>query len=86
MTARSTGAVSDTITNVSPAESLGLMALSAARRKIRSYRGSFHEKTERQALDRPLFPPKKSCIDFSFRKALREPRRILTRYHHVDVR
>src|SRR5580658_3729549 len=43
------------------------------------------EKTERQPWH-SLFPSKKSCIDFSFRKTVRKRRGILTRYHHVDVR
>jgi hypothetical protein len=29
---------------------------------------------------------KKSCIDFSLQKTIRDQRRVLTRYHHVDVR
>jgi serine/threonine-protein kinase RsbW len=32
------------------------------------------------------FPTKNGRIDFPFRKVLREQRRVLTRYHHVDVR
>src|SRR6202035_5348198 len=34
----------------------------------------------------PFFPSKKSCIDFSLCKAIREPWGVLTRYHHVDIR
>src|SRR5213594_1841048 len=88
MTTRSTGAVSDTVTNVSPARSPGLMALNAARRWSRgkiTTKGLLDEKTERQVW-RPSFPSKKSCIDGSIHKGIREQRRVLTRNHHVDVR
>src|SRR4029077_16435853 len=43
------------------------------------------EKTERQPWE-TSFPSKKSCVDFSFRKAVRKQRGVLTQYHHVDVR
>src|SRR5271156_3293634 len=49
------------------------------------HEGLLHQEAERQSWH-PLFPPKKSCIDFSLRQAVREARRVLTRYHHVDVR
>src|SRR6202171_4511175 len=45
----------------------------------------FDEKAERQVWH-PSFPSKKSCIDCSLHKCTREQRRVLTRYHHVDVR
>src|SRR5579872_5808066 len=32
------------------------------------------------------FPSKKRRIDFPFRQAVRKQRRVLARYHHVDVR
>ena len=32
-----------------------------------------------------LVTPKKSCIDVSFHNGIGELRRVLTRYHHVDV-
>src|SRR2546430_1748106 len=88
MITRSTGAVSDTVTNVSPTRSPGLMALSAARR------WSLGKTTTRGSLTRtryansgtPFSRPKKSCIHVSLQKGLRELRRVLTRYHHVDVR
>jgi hypothetical protein len=44
-----------------------------------------HQQTERQPWQ-PSFPSKKSCINLSFRKAVRKQRRVLTRDHHVDVR
>src|SRR6202166_4102877 len=49
------------------------------------YQGLFDERTERQ-LWHAFFPPKKSCIDVSFQNGIGELRRVLTRYHHVDVR
>jgi len=33
-----------------------------------------------------VFPSKKSRIEFSFQKGVRELRRVLARYHHIDVR
>src|SRR6202035_3713194 len=49
------------------------------------YQGLFDERTERQ-LWHTFFPPKKSCIDGSLQNGISELRRVLTRYHHVDVR
>ena len=49
------------------------------------HQGLLDEKTVRQ-LWHTSFPPKKRGIDFSFRKAVREQWRVLTRYHHVDIR
>src|ERR1700737_4416093 len=47
--------------------------------------GLLGERTERQ-LWHAFFPPKKSCIDVSLQNGIGELRRVLTRYHHVDVR
>src|SRR5271168_2023194 len=44
-----------------------------------------HENTISQLWHTTL-PPKKRRVDFSFRQALRKQRRVLARYHHVDVR
>src|ERR1043166_1527591 len=49
------------------------------------HQGLLDEKTERQVWH-SSFPSKKSCIDGPFQKCIREQRRVLTRYHHVDVR
>src|ERR1700730_8108071 len=49
------------------------------------HQGLLDEKAERQVWH-PSFPSKKSCIDCSLHKCTREQRRVLTRYHHVDVR
>src|SRR5271156_1381222 len=43
-----------------------------------------HQETECQPRH-AFFAPKKSGIDFSLRKSVREQGRILARYHHVDV-
>src|ERR1700682_3564339 len=48
------------------------------------HQGLLDEKTERQVWQ-PSFPSKKSCIDGSLHKGTRELRRVLTRYHYVDV-
>src|ERR1700720_3850265 len=64
------------------------MALSAARRWLRgrtTTKGSLTRRRNAKSGGR-LSPSKKGCIDFSFRKAVRKQRRVLTRYHHVDVR
>jgi hypothetical protein len=44
------------------------------------HQGLFDEKTERQVWH-PSFPSKKSCIDCSLQKCIREQRRVLTRNH-----
>src|SRR6266446_4339728 len=49
------------------------------------YQGLLDEKTECQVWQ-PSFPSKKSRIDGSLRKGIREARRVLTRNHLVDVR
>src|SRR5438445_5175915 len=49
------------------------------------HQGLLDEKTERQVWH-PSFPSKKSGIDCSLQKCIREQRRVLTRNHHVDVR
>src|SRR4029077_4216728 len=49
------------------------------------HQGLLDEKAERQVW-RALFSSKKSGIDVSFGKSVRKQRRVLTRYHHVDVR
>jgi len=46
--------------------------------------GLLGEKTERQ-VRHPGFPPKKSRVHRSLHKGIRELRRVLTRYHYVDV-
>src|ERR1700720_889170 len=64
------------------------MALSAARRWLRgrtTTKGSLTRRRNAKSGGR-LSPSKKGRIDFSFRKAVRKQRRVLTRYHHVDVR
>ena len=43
------------------------------------------EKAVRQVWH-PVFPSKKSRIELSFRKGIGEQRRVLTGYHHIDVR
>jgi hypothetical protein len=48
------------------------------------YQGLLDESTERQPWQ-PFFPSKKSCVDGSLRKRIRELRRVLARNHHVDV-
>src|SRR5713226_7942480 len=87
MATRSTGAVFDTVTNVSPTRSPGLDGFERSEMVVTRqdhHQGLLDEKTERQ-VRQPSFPSKKSCIDCSLQKVIREPRRVLTRYHHVDV-
>src|SRR5258708_30841255 len=48
------------------------------------YQGLLDERTERQVW-RLFFLSKKGRIDFSFRKAVRKQRALLTRDHHIDV-
>jgi hypothetical protein len=88
MIARSTGAVWDTITNVSPASSFGLIALSAARwwslGKITT-KGSFtRRRNARSGSARSL--RRKAASIFPFERPSASNGGILTRYHHVNVR
>src|SRR4029077_8696159 len=49
------------------------------------HQGLLDERTECQ-LWHALLTPKESCIDVSLHNGISELRRVLTRYHHVDVR
>src|SRR5438477_5728528 len=84
MTRRSTGAVADTVTKVSPTRSPGLMALRAARRSIGkiTIKGSFTRgRNANSGIPRSL--RRKAASIFPFERPSASSGEY---YHHVDVR
>src|SRR5713226_5697331 len=88
MTTCSTGAVFDTATNVSPTRSLGLMALSAARRWSPGKTTTKGSLTRRRNANSgtPRSRRRKAASIFPCERAFASSGEYLTRYHHVDVR